>query len=177
LHHPAGGAILGGEVEVLGTERHFKDVSMLFQQVVLQALQSRGHFTDPDHLLAWALRVVRHRAVDLLRARKVQCLDDAVLDLLEQQWARSSTHEITGRVEALQECLEQLPERSRSLLRLRYEEGLRCARVAERLRHSVCAVYHSLSRVHHQLRQCVEQRLLAAGRVLAVDPRVPGGLT
>jgi RNA polymerase sigma-70 factor (ECF subfamily) len=151
-------------------------VDDLFQQVVLQALQSCSHFAGPDHLLAWALRVVRHRAVDLLRAHKVQCLDDAVLDLLEQQWARSSTQEITGRVEALQECLEQLPERSRSLLRLRYEEGLPCAGVAKRLRHSVCAVYHNLSRVHHQLRQCVEQRLLAAGRVLAVDHESRGAV-
>src|SRR5262249_41378697 len=135
----------------------------LFQQVVLKALQICDHYSGPEHLLAWALRAVRHRAIDLLRERRAQCLDEAVLDLLEQQWARSSTHEITDRVEALQQCLENLPERSRSLLRLRYEDGLPCAGVPERLRNSIDAVYQSLSRVHHQLRLCVEQRLLSAG--------------
>ena len=143
-------------------------VDDLFQQVVLKALQTGDHFTGPEHLLAWALRAVRHRAIDLLRARKVQRLDDAVLDLLEQQWARGSTPEITGRVEALQQCLEMLPEPSRSLLRLRYEEGLPCASVAERLRRSLDAVYQRLSRVHQQLRLCVEQRLFAAGQLPAV---------
>ena len=43
------------------------------------------------------------------------------------------------------------------------KKGCPCARVAERLRHSVCAVYQSLSRVHHQLRLCVDRRLLDAG--------------
>jgi RNA polymerase sigma-70 factor (ECF subfamily) len=152
---------ISGSVLVIVRDTHAGDD--IFQQVVLKALQTCDHFTGPEHLLAWALRAARHRAVDLLRAHKVQCLDESVLDFLEQHWARSSTHEITGHVEALQECLERLPEQSRCLLRLRYEEGLPCAGVAARLRHSVCAVYHSLSRVHHRLRLCVEQRLDAAG--------------
>jgi RNA polymerase sigma factor (sigma-70 family) len=152
---------LSGSVMAIVRDTHAVDD--IFQQVVLQALQTCDHFTGPEHLLAWALRAVRHRAIDLVRARKAQRLDDAVLDLLEEHWARSSTHEIAGYVEALRHCLDRLPEQSRSLLRLRYEEGLPCAGVADRLHRRVCAVYQSLSRVHHRLRQCVEARLLAAG--------------
>ena len=91
---------------VMPIVRDANTVDDLFQQVVLKALQTCDHFTEPEHLLAWALRSIRHRAIDVLRSRRVQCLDDAVLDLLEQQWARTPTDEITGRVEALRQCLE-----------------------------------------------------------------------
>src|SRR5438874_4868233 len=126
---------ISGSVMPIVRDAHAVDD--LFQQVVLKALQTCDHFTEQEHLLAWALRSIRHRAIDLLRSRRIQCVDEAVLDLLEQHWARTSTDEITGRVEALRQCLENLPERSRSLLRLRYEEGLSCAGVAERLHQSL----------------------------------------
>jgi RNA polymerase sigma-70 factor (ECF subfamily) len=134
----------------------------VFQQVVLQALQSCGQFREPEHVLAWALRTARHRALDILGKSRPQCLDNGVLRLLEEQWASVPATEVSARVEALQGCLERLPEQARQLLRLRYEDGLSCSAVARRLRNTVAAVYQSLSRVHRQLRLCVERRLAAA---------------
>ena len=32
----------------------------VFQQVVLQALEGREQFREPEHLLAWSLRAARH---------------------------------------------------------------------------------------------------------------------
>ena len=37
------------------------------RQVVLSALEARTHFRDGDHVLAWAFRAARHRAVALDR--------------------------------------------------------------------------------------------------------------
>lgn len=136
----------------------------VFQQVVLQALQGCDQFREPEHVLAWALRAARHRALDALGKSRPQCLDDNVLELLEQQWAAAPAEQVNARVEALQCCLDRLPEPSRQLLRLRYEDGLPCAAVARRLRSTVAAVYQSLSRLHRQLRQCVERRLAEAER-------------
>src|SRR5882724_10182928 len=79
---------------VMPIVRDANTVDDLFQQVVLKALQTGDHFTEPEHLRAWALRSIRHRAIDLLRTRRVHCLDEAVLDLLEQQWARTPADEI-----------------------------------------------------------------------------------
>jgi RNA polymerase sigma-70 factor (ECF subfamily) len=133
----------------------------VFQQVVVQALEDRERFREPEHVRAWALRVARHRAIDQLSKRGTQCLDAGVLDLLEQHWVSAPADELAARVEALQRCMGKLPGHARELLRLRYEDGLRCAAVASRLRRTVDAVYQSLSRVHRQLRQCVERELQA----------------
>jgi RNA polymerase sigma factor (sigma-70 family) len=126
---------------VMPIVRDANTVDDLYQQVVLKALQTCDHFTEPQHLLAWALRSIRHRAIDLLRSHRVQCLDEAVLDLLEQQWTRTPSDEISGRVEALRQCLESLPERSRSLLRLRYEEGRNACAIAFALSIRVCRAF------------------------------------
>jgi RNA polymerase sigma-70 factor, ECF subfamily len=138
----------------------------VFQQVVLQALQGSEHFREPEHLLAWALRVARHRALDSLPRHATHCLDGAVLELLEQQWNAAPADEVSARVEALHRCMDKLPDQARQLLRLRYEDGLRCTSVAERLGRTVDAVYQSLSRIHRQLRQCVEARLKAGQQSL-----------
>jgi RNA polymerase sigma-70 factor (ECF subfamily) len=163
---------------VLSIVRDAHAVDDIFQQVALKALQTRDPFAEPEHVLAWALRTARHRAIDLLRARKAQCLDEAVLDLLEQHWALAPSEDVSARVEALQYCVGELPEHSRSLLRLRYEEGLPCAGMAARLRRSVDAVYQSLSRVHRRLRLCVEHRLAASdGPSLPERQPLGGALT
>jgi RNA polymerase sigma-70 factor (ECF subfamily) len=147
---------------VLGILRDVHAADDVFQQVVLQALQSLDQFREPDHVMAWALRAARHRAIDLLHKRSAARLDDAVLDLLEDQWAAVAADGLSPRVEALQGCLEKLPPPARRLLRLRYENGLRCGAVAERLGRSVDAIYQNLSRIHRQLRQCVERQLKGA---------------
>jgi RNA polymerase sigma-70 factor (ECF subfamily) len=130
----------------------------VFQQVVLDALESNEKFRDADHLIAWALRAARHRAIDAARKRHAVLFDEATLDLLESAWD-GPAGETAARVEALGRCMDKLPAPSRELLRLRYEDGLACGRVADRLGRSVDAVYQTLSRVHRQLRACIEREL------------------
>lgn len=131
----------------------------VFQQVVLQALQGSEQFHESEHVLAWALRAARHRAIDALNKRGALCLDQTVLELLEQQWLSVPADELTSRVEALHRCMDKLPPPARRLLRLRYEDGLRCTAVAKQLGRTIDAIYQSLSRIHRQLRQCVERQL------------------
>ncbi|MGE3805803.1 MAG: sigma-70 family RNA polymerase sigma factor [Gemmataceae bacterium] len=134
----------------------------VFQQVVLKALETTESFREVEHVLAWGIRTARHRAIDLARSRRLLYFNDEVLQLLEESMSVAST-ELQTRSETLQKCLEKLPDRSQELLKLRYEEGLRCHALAERIRRTVDAVYQSLSRIHRQLRDCVEEQLGQGG--------------
>ena len=133
----------------------------IFQQVVLSALESRAQFREPDHVLAWALRAARHRAVDYARGRRLRTLPDDILDLLEARWADPAEGAASDRGEALHRCIGRLTASARELLHMKYAEGLTAVAVAERLRRTVDAVYQSLSRTHHALRTCVERELAA----------------
>lgn len=134
----------------------------IFQQVVLAALEQRAEFHDAGHVLAWALRAARHRAVDLSRKRQLQALPDEVLDLLESPADDPASVTWSDRSEALHRCLSNLTPSARGLLQMKYGEGLTAVTIAERLKRTADAVYQSLSRLHRWLRECVEKRLTGA---------------
>jgi RNA polymerase sigma-70 factor (ECF subfamily) len=80
----------------------------------------------------------------------------AVLDAYERTEPTASL-----KADALQHCLEQLPDKSRHLLALRYEEALKLHQIAERLNSTLDAVHKALSRIRSRLQECVERRLAA----------------
>ena len=131
----------------------------IFQQVVLAALEVRARFRDAEHLMAWALRMARHRAVDVVRGRRMRPLPDEVLDLLEGQWGDPAAAGWTDRGEALHGCLGRLDKNARELLQMRYADGMSAAAIAGKLSRTAAAVYQSLSRIHRSLRRCVEREL------------------
>ncbi len=138
-------------------------VDDVFQQVVVQALEDPARYTDSTHLLRWALRTARHRAIDLARARKRLVLDDSVYEVLATEIEEAPADEQAARVRALRECIAGLSSDLRRLLALRHEHGLACGVIAEQLGRSVDAVYQSLSRTHAHLRKCVERRIRSNG--------------
>lgn len=64
-----------------------------------------------------------------------------------------------ARREALEQCIEKLPEKSRLLLAQRYEEGLTLAQLAVRVSNTSDAVHKALSRIRQKLQECIERRL------------------
>lgn len=151
-------AIAAAAIRVCGDAHIAEDI---YQEVVLEALRSPEQFHEPEHVTAWAVRMGRHRAINVLKARRRLCLDPQVLALLEADDGLPP-EDVAARIDALGRCLEKLPARSREVLRWRYEDGLCGAAVAERIGLSLAAVYQMFSRLHRGLRACVDQQL--AGR-------------
>lgn len=131
----------------------------IFQQIVLAALEARSHFRDADHVLAWAFRAARHRALDLARGRHLRSLPDEVLDLLEARCSDPAAAPGSDLGEALHHCLDRLGPPARELLRMKYADGLAAAAIADKTRRTVGAVYQNLCRIHRSLRECVEREL------------------
>jgi RNA polymerase sigma-70 factor (ECF subfamily) len=117
-------------------------------------------FEHEGALLSWAMVSIKREAIDWLRKRKPETLglEPELLDLISEEWPTHAQPE-GRRMEALRECLESVPERSRQLLHLRYFDGHSCDEVAQRVGASVDAVYQRLSRLHRQLKLCVDQKL------------------
>jgi RNA polymerase sigma factor (sigma-70 family) len=131
----------------------------IFQQVVLSALQHAGQIRDQEHLLAWAVRVTRHRAVDQARRRQAQTLSPDLLDLLESTWGDPAGAGPTDQVEALRRCIGKLDKSAQELLKLKYHDELPTPDLASRLDRSADAIYQALSRIHRLLRHCVHRQL------------------
>lgn len=136
----------------------------IFQNVVLKSVRRGVTFEHEGALLSWATVSARREGIDWLRKRKHEMLglEADVLDLLDHEWQTKHSQSEGPRMEALRECLDSVPANSRQLLELRYFEGRSCQEVAETVGAGVEAIYQRLSRLHRQLKQCVEQRLASS---------------
>lgn len=136
----------------------------VFQSVVLKAVSGQVRFASEAALMSWALVSARHESIDILRRQQTEqrWLSERVSELMSSEWQQSACSGDV-RSSALQDCLQQLPERLQRLLQRRYTEGLSCEAIAQECHEAVTAVYKRLSRVHQQLRQCVQRRLEAEG--------------
>lgn len=146
-------------VLVLLRDRHTAED--LFQEMFVKALGQPEHFSEPQHVMAWARVNLRHRAINYIqryRDRMATLDEQAIESLCDHAEERMAT-EGNARSEALKDCLKKLPTKSSQLLRLRYSQDLSGVAIAQSLGKSTDAIYQSLSRIHQKLRACVESLL------------------
>lgn len=133
----------------------------VFQTVVVRALRGGTTFPTEEALLAWTHVTGKRLAIDLLRKKDVRWepLDDALLQQMEIEWEQRTGGDEAEVLQALRECLQTLPEKTRWLMELRYFEGRSGVQIARLLSASDDAVHQRLSRAHRLLRQCLEGKL------------------
>jgi RNA polymerase sigma-70 factor (ECF subfamily) len=139
----------------------------VFQEVALTLWQQIDNYDPTRSFGAWARGIAANKVLQM-RQRSARFpiafapeTIQAVLDAYERTEADSA-----DRADALRQCLRLLPQKSRELLRLRYEENLACAEIARRLAGSVEAIYQSLCRIRGRLEECIRRRLALEESVL-----------
>jgi RNA polymerase sigma-70 factor (ECF subfamily) len=88
--------------------------------------------------------------------------DSELLDLVEQA-LNEQPAAADERRQALMECIDGLPEKSRQLLQMKYEQGLSFADMAQQLARTIDSLKMALCRVRQVLLECAEKRLRMAG--------------
>jgi RNA polymerase sigma-70 factor (ECF subfamily) len=143
----------------------------IFQSMTIKAIDGRSEFEREAALISWAFVTTRHEALRSVRDRRHRAvvLESSALDLLDAEWAQGSSGALRDRIDALEQCLGELPEDARRLVELRYYDQRSCSEVASVLRLGLQAVYQRLSRLHRALRSCVEGRLAAGSGHLSQE--------
>ena len=153
---------------IYGLVRNPHDAEDLFQEVWVRfsrALTAGGEIQDQAK---WCRGTARNLILHHWRDRRRQALpaDEALLDLVglafEEQEANGDYWR--ARQEAVNDCFQELPERSQRMLRLKYEDGLGAEQVAGRLNQTGAAVLMALSRLRRAMRECAERKLKTLGQ-------------
>lgn len=135
------------------------------QQTALTVARRFEEYDDSRPFLAWVLWLAKSRVIDYYRSRTKlpQPLSDQLLDSLATRLVDRAT-QVTPRAEALEHCLEQLPSRSRQLIRSKYQEGRRIEQIAQSIRSTPASVRVTLFRIRESLAECIERRLAMEGQ-------------
>lgn len=133
-----------------------QDTEDILQQALLALVYQRHVVRDPE---SWLLGTLRNKCLLYWRERRrnlYEVVDAAVLELMAQP--TPPAQETTDLRRDLASALEQLPERCRSLLSLRYQ-GFEPPEVAARLGYSQA----SINKVTNRCLASLTRRLLTSG--------------
>ena len=147
-------------VRSLGVESGWVDD--LAQDTFVVAYREMDSY-DPDRdfgkwLRGIARNLVRNELRKQGRHRRIlhESLSQHLLGLAENEKDREV--DVT-QLSALRDCVEQLPGRSRELVRSRYYEGWDATILADKFEMKAATVRQTLLRIRRQLYQCVNQRV------------------
>jgi len=141
------------------------DADDLFQEGLTVMWHKFDQFAPGTNFAAWAVQIMRYLILDYrrrcARSKKVQ-LSDEVLDTLMDHMP-SPQDQMAVRLEALKDCMAQLDERARRMIKVRYERNTSVADMASQLRISVRQVQRTLASINGVLLRCMRRSLAAGG--------------
>jgi RNA polymerase sigma-70 factor (ECF subfamily) len=115
-----------------------EDSEDVLQEAVLTLIYKRGKIRDPE---AWIVATLRNRCLMYWRSKRSRLYDAVDVSILELVAKPGDTPQERQEVQAdLERAISELPDRCRSLLRLRYGLGYKPAEVAERMGYQASSI-------------------------------------
>jgi RNA polymerase sigma-70 factor, ECF subfamily len=110
---------------------------------------------------AWARGIAKLKLLEFHRrqAKFPLLFSPETMESIFQGFAAEDQGEPDRQEQALELCMGSLPEKSRTLLHLRYHEGLACERIGKQLGANVKAIHQALCRLRYKLEECIHRRL------------------
>lgn len=145
------------------------DVDDVFQGACMAAFRKMRDFrcTDdpPDEaFVRWFCTIAKYEVLLYYRKRrsaKVSFSTEVVEEMAELQI--NSLDRLQDRLDALRVCIDALGDKEKTLIRMRYGNGIPVADIAERFGLTANGIYKALERVRMRLLSCVKAKLRAEG--------------
>lgn len=151
---------------ISGLVRDAHEAEDIFQEVWLRLARADEQGVVIENQLKWCRGVAKNLILHYWRdSRNAKVIADSellqFLDYVELAYEEGDTSpdKWSDRQQALHECLSGLPEKSRQLLKLKYDEGCSILQICERLGKSSAAVVKALLRLRSALAVCVSKRM------------------
>ncbi len=136
------------------------DTDEVLQQTAIVAWRKFDQYDPETHFMKWACVIARFESLAYRRkmARDRLVFREDVMELM----ALEGIEELEDRrkeQEALEDCLQQMPEKHRKFVTLAYTPGVKVKELAEQAGSTSAAFYMRLKRLRHQLMHCIESKI------------------
>ena len=114
---------------------------------------------DADRpFVAWAIGIAKYKVLDYRRdaSRSKIVFNDAALENIADAYSEQA-EALGEQFRALRDCMEKLSDKARSLIELRYMQGLKPIAIAKQIGSNANTVSNALSRVRISLRDCINR--------------------
>ncbi len=141
-----------------------QDSADVMQGIALVLWRKFHELDDRDGFRKWAFSVARYESLGWLRdkCRDRHVLSEDVLNVVAEESARRESW-LAEQRDALDACLEKLPQPQRRLVLAAYAPEAEIQQVAQQSGRTVAAFYQWLHRIRLQLVECTRRTLQAEG--------------
>ncbi|MEM1294607.1 MAG: sigma-70 family RNA polymerase sigma factor [Verrucomicrobiota bacterium] len=138
----------------------FADAEDVAQKVALTVARRFHEYDAERSFQAWALWLAKSRVIDHYRVvgREKLVFSEPLLDQLSYSLVTRQPDQ-SDRAAAMEECIEKLPDKSRRLLKLRYEDGASADEMATSLKSTAGSIRVLLHRVRNLLSDCIQNEM------------------
>jgi RNA polymerase sigma-70 factor (ECF subfamily) len=139
----------------------WNDAQDVLQETSVRLWQQFDQYTPGTNFGAWACTVARYMVLAYRErsGRERLCFSQSVMDKIGAEVRRATEEHGDDRRRLLADCLTELSDSNRELLKSCYTDRTKIKDVAARLGRSTNAVYLALSRVRRCLHECIERKL------------------
>lgn len=136
----------------------------ILHEVYLVVMKKSDDFELGTKFLSWVFTISRFTIMDQVKRRSSRHMVPLGQDVIELL-ADAAPDQAYGDeyIKALHQCVDSLSPAAKRVIKLRYNEGMKPARVAEDLELTPATVYVSLSKARTLLKKCVNKRLKLGG--------------
>ena len=148
---------------ILAMIRDYDAAEEVFQDTALEIERSKEKFRKGADFVPWARGIARNmvRRHYAAKARQPATVPMEALEYLADVVEKESEG-LAWEAEraALRRCMDQLPERNRRIMEMKFGENLRGRAVATRLSLSEKSIRTIICRIKEELRRCIGQQVL-----------------
>ena len=136
------------------------DASEVMQEVAVVLWRKFAEFDSTRDFRKWSFGVARYEALAFLRdkGRDRHVFDDDLVNKLADDAAASEQRHEAQR-EALEACLQKLPEPQRELVLSAYAKGTRMDELATQRGQTAMSLYKLLQRIRQALLECIRRTI------------------
>jgi RNA polymerase sigma-70 factor (ECF subfamily) len=136
----------------------------ILHEVYLVVMDKAEDFELGTRFLSWVFTISRFTIMDQVKrrsSRRMVPLGQDVIELLAD--AAPDQAYSDEYIKALHQCVDALSPAAKRVIKLRYNEGMKPAKIADDMAVSPATVYVSLSKARSLLKKCVSKRLKLGG--------------
>ncbi len=149
---------------ILSMVRNYQDRDDILQETAVAILNSFEKYDKSKPFAGWAIGIARNQVLLHFRKanKKIVLLDPSLAESLQQAFSEHST--VINHLDHLADCFKILDLKSKELCRMRYEEDLKPASIAQKIGMEANSVAKALQRIRDQLRDCIQRKVEAEFR-------------
>lgn len=142
---------------ILASLGRVSDVPDVLQRTNLALWKNASIFHADSKFMPWAITIAKYEILSYCRdrSRDRHIFPEDIAGLMLDT-AREVCPDPTDRQEALQRCLEKLPNKHHTMLQLRYYDGRSISQIAEIMKRTENAIKCTFVRVRRALQECIE---------------------